>query len=175
VVFGVNLGPGVGGGLAVRGAALAGANAIAGEWGHNPLPWPDDDERPGRPCYCGKHGCIETFLSGPGLAADYEARAAGTGSLASEVIVARAGGGDPVARAALEAWKRRLAKSLATVINVVDPDVIVIGGGLSRVDAIYAAVPRLWSAWVFSDRVSTRLVPARFGDASGVRGAARLC
>ncbi len=178
VVFGVILGTGVGGGLTVGGVAVTGANAIAGEWGHNALPWPDDDERPGRACYCGQRGCIETFLSGPGLAADYAARAAtdgvAAGDVTGETVVARAGRDDAPARAALDAWERRLAKALATVINLVDPDVIVVGGGLSNVDRIYRTVPRLWSTWIFSDRVTTRLVPARFGDASGVRGAARL-
>jgi fructokinase len=171
VVFGVILGTGVGGGVAVRGMALRGANAIGGEWGHNPLPWPDDEERAGRPCYCGKRGCIETFLSGPGLAADYETHARAAAS-AEQIVTASAG--DAVARSALERWERRLAKSLATVINILDPDVIVVGGGLSQIESLYIRVPELWSAWVFSDRVDTPLVRARFGDASGVRGAAWL-
>ena len=172
LVFGVILGTGVGGGLAVRGEIVTGANAIAGEWGHNPLPWPDDDERPGRTCYCGRAGCIETFLSGPGLSADFVAR--GGAAVPGEEVVARAEGGDRIARDSVDAWERRLAKSLATVINLLDPDVIVLGGGLSRIVRLYETVPRLWSAWVFSDLVVTRLVPARFGDASGVRGAAWL-
>ena len=171
IVFGVILGTGVGGGVAIGGVAITGANAIAGEWGHNPLPWPDADERPGRACYCGRHGCIETFLSGPGFAADYETRSGQ--SLPAQGIVA-ASARDAVAREALDAWRRRLAKSLATVINVLDPDVIVLGGGLSQIESIYDDVPRRWSEWVFSDRVTTRLVPARYGDASGVRGAAWL-
>ena len=171
IVFGVILGTGVGGGLAVGGAAITGVNAIAGEWGHNPLPWPDADERPGRSCYCGQRGCIETFLSGPGFAADYETRAGR--SLPAEGIVA-ASSHDAVARDVLDAWRRRLAKSLATVINLLDPDVIVLGGGLSRIESIYDDVPRRWAEWVFSDRVATRLLPARYGDASGVRGAAWL-
>ncbi len=166
VVFAVILGTGVGGGVAVRGAALSGANAIAGEWGHNPLPWPDDDERAGPECYCGRRGCIETWLSGPGLG-----RSMGT---SSQEVVARAAAGDATAQAALDTWTRRLAKALATVINILDPDVVVVGGGLSRVTSIYTDVARLWGDWVFSDRVSTRLVPAKFGDASGVRGAAWL-
>ena len=136
------------------------------------MPWPDDDERPGPACYCGKHGCIETFLSGPGLAADYQRR--GGEATTSEVVIARAGEGDVTARAAFEAWQTRLARALATVINIVDPDVVVAGGGLSRIDTIYRAVPALWGRWVFSDRVDTRFVPARHGDASGVRGAAWL-
>jgi predicted NBD/HSP70 family sugar kinase len=171
VVFGAILGTGVGGGIVVAGTAITGANAIAGEWGHNPLPWPVADERPGPPCYCGRSGCIETFLSGPGLSADYQRR---TGqALDGEAVVARTAS-DPVAGAALQAWLERLARALATVINVLDPDVIVVGGGLSRIDALYDAVPRLWAPWVFSDRIATRLVAARHGDASGVRGAARL-
>jgi fructokinase len=171
IVFGVILGTGVGGGVAIGGVAITGANAIAGEWGHNPLPWPEADERPGRACYCGRRGCIETFLSGPGFAADYQTRSGQ--SLSAEGIVA-ASVRDPVARDALVTWRLRLAKSLATVINVLDPDVIVLGGGLSRIESIYDDVPRRWSEWVFSDRVTTRLVPARYGDASGVRGAAWL-
>jgi fructokinase len=171
VVFGVILGTGVGGGIAVRGAAVRGANAVAGEWGHNPLPWPDEDERPGRPCYCGRPGCIETFLSGPGFAADYEAR---SGRRASADQIAASIGDDPIARKTLEIWERRLARSLATVINLLDPDVIVVGGGLSQIESIYEHVPQQWNEWVFSDRVDTRLVRARFGDASGVRGAAWL-
>lgn len=172
VVFGVILGTGTGGGLVVGGRVLTGPNAIAGEWGHNPLPWPDSEESPGPSCYCGLDGCIETFLSGPGIAADYQRR--GGGIVTPETIVARADKNEPLAKATLRAWTRRLAKSLATVINVVDPDIIVVGGGLSRLEFIYTDVPKQWNAWVFSDRVDTRIVPARFGDASGVRGAAWL-
>ena len=172
VVFAVILGTGVGGGLAVHGRVITGRNAIAGEWGHNPLPWPEPDERPGPRCYCGKDGCIETLLSGPGLAAGYRAH---TGvDVRGEEVVARADAGEPAAAAALATWEQRLARALATVINVVDPDVIVVGGGLSRIARLYDRVPPLLSAWVFSDRVETLLVPARHGDASGVRGAARL-
>jgi fructokinase len=172
VVFAVILGTGTGGGLVVRGGVVTGANAIAGEWGHNPLPWPDDDERPGPPCYCGRHGCIETFLSGPGLVADYRRR--GGVATRGEDVVERARAGDAPARAALDAWEGRLAKSLATIINVVDPDVIVLGGGLSRLDGLCDRVPPRWRRWVFSDEVTTVLRPAVHGDASGVRGAARL-
>jgi fructokinase len=172
VVFGVILGTGTGGGIVVHRRVLTGPNAIAGEWGHNPLPWPDVEEQPGPECYCGQLGCVETFLSGPGLAADYRRR--GGGDVAGEEIVARADGGEPLAIRSLEVWKRRLAKSLATVINVFDPHTIVVGGGLSRIQSIYKDVPRLWAAWVFSDVVSTRFVPSRYGDASGVRGAAWL-
>ncbi len=172
VVFGVILGTGCGGGLALHGRAHIGANAIAGEWGHNPLPWPRDDERPGPACYCGRSGCLETFLSGPGLAASFRAR---TGQpLSGEEIVVAADGGDVQATATLDDWLDRLARGLATIINVVDPDVIVVGGGLSRIGRIYTDVPARWSRWVFSDAVATRLLPAAHGDASGVRGAARL-
>ena len=172
VVFGVILGTGVGGGLAVRGEIITGANAIAGEWGHNPLPWPTDDERPGSPCYCGRSGCIETFLSGPALAYAYRSR---TGAnMTGEQIANFAGRGDADARAVMDQWTARLARALASVINVVDPDVIVAGGGLSRLGHIYEAVPAIWAQWVFSDRVATRFVPAKYGDASGVRGAAWL-
>jgi fructokinase len=172
VVFGVILGTGTGGGVVVHRRVITGPNAIAGEWGHNPLPWPDAEEQPGPECYCGQVGCIETFLSGPGLSADYRRR--GGGDASGEDIVARAGRGEPLAVRSLDAWTRRLAKSLATVINVLDPDTIVVGGGLSRIESIYRDVPRLWGAWVFSDVVRTRFVASKYGDASGVRGAARL-
>ncbi|MDX9994685.1 MAG: ROK family protein [Rhodocyclaceae bacterium] len=149
VVFGVILGTGVGGGIVVRGEVLAGANAIAGEWGHNPMP----GEEPVRPrCYCGRCGCIETFLSGPALAAD-------------------GGAGD---EAALQRYERRLARALAQVVNILDPDVVVLGGGVSNLDRLYDRVPRLWGEWVFSDHVATRLVRNKHGDSSGVRGAAWL-
>jgi fructokinase len=172
VVFGVILGTGTGGGVVVGGRVLIGANAVAGEWGHNPLPWPDAGERPGPPCYCGHSGCIETFLSGPGLCRDYE-RATGD-RLDGPEIVSRAAAGDRNANAALERFERRLARALATVINVLDPDVMVVGGGLSRIERLYTRVPAIWQEYVFSDHVVTRLVPARHGDSSGVRGAARL-
>ncbi len=165
VVFGVILGTGVGGGIVVDGAPLTGPNAIAGEWGHNPLPWPRDDERPGPECYCGRHGCIETFLSGPGLARDH--RAATGEDLTPEAIVTRAG--DTITR-----YTERLARALAHVINLLDPDVIVLGGGLSNIVTLYDEVPALWSDFVFSDHVATRLVRNRHGDSSGVRGAAWL-
>jgi fructokinase len=172
VVFGVILGTGVGGGLVVHGRVLPGANAIAGEWGHNPLPAPQDDERPGPDCYCGRKGCIETFLSGPGLAADHH-RATGA-TRTSEDVVAAAGAGDPAALATLARYADRLARGLAGVINIVDPDAIVLGGGLSRIARLYQEVPRLWAPHVFSDRVDTRLLPPMHGDSSGVRGAAWL-
>ena len=172
VVFAVILGTGVGGGIVVDGRVITGAHAIAGEWGHNPLPWPTDDERPGPECYCGRHGCIETFLSGPGLARDY--RSGGGEPLEAPAIVERAASGDEAAVAAMERYERRLARALATVINVLDPEVIVMGGGLSKVDRLYETVPDLWGPHVFSDEVQTRLVAACHGDSSGVRGAAWL-
>jgi fructokinase len=172
VVFGVIIGTGVGGGLVVRGRLVEGAHRIAGEWGHNPLPWPRDDERPGPECYCRQRGCIETFLSGPGLARDF---AGATGqSLDAERIAARARAGDREAVAALSRYAERMARALATLINVVDPDVIVLGGGVSNIEVLYTDVPALWGAYVFSDEVHTRLVRARHGDSSGVRGAAWL-
>jgi fructokinase len=172
VVFGVILGTGTGAGIAIDGRVLTGANAIAGEWGHNPLPWPSDDERPGASCYCGRRGCIETFLSGPALAGAY--RRASALDVRAEEVVARAGHADAVAAAVLDTWLSQLARALATIINVLDPDVIVVGGGLSSISRIYADVPQRWGPFVFSDQVTTRIVPAKFGDASGVRGAAWL-
>ncbi|HUQ88326.1 MAG TPA: ROK family protein [Vicinamibacterales bacterium] len=172
VVFGVIIGTGTGGGLVVNGRIIAGANAIAGEWGHNPLPAPEDDERPGPPCYCGRSGCIETFLSGPGLARDYIAL--GGDDMSAADIAARADRGDDRAGACLDRYVRRFARAIASIINVVDPDVIVLGGGLSNITGLYDRVPALWGAHVFSDRVATRLVRAKHGDSSGVRGAAWL-
>jgi fructokinase len=175
VVFGVIVGTGCGGGVVVRGQVLTGPNAIAGEWGHNPLPWPMPDEYPGPPCYCGKRACLETFLSGPGLVRDYAA-AAGTSpdGVTGAIVVARASSGDAAAIAALDRYAHRLARGLATVINVLDPDVIVLGGGVSNVAMLYDAVPRHLDQFVFSDRVTTTLVPPVHGDSSGVRGAAWL-
>ena len=172
VVFGVIIGTGTGGGLIVNGRVVVGANAIAGEWGHNPLPAPDDHERPGPPCYCGRAGCIETFLSGPALSRDFAAN--GGADLPAIEIARLADGGDAVAMAALDRYERRFAKAIASVINVVDPDVIVLGGGLSNIERLYDRVPQLWGTHVFSDRVDTRLRRATHGDASGVRGAAWL-
>ncbi|MCB1884207.1 MAG: ROK family protein [Geminicoccaceae bacterium] len=171
-VFAVIIGTGTGGGVCVRGQVLAGANAIAGEWGHNPLPWAEPNERPGPLCYCGRHGCLETWLSGPGLAADH-ARAAGE-PLEGTEIVARALNGDPAAEASLARYEGRLARGLAHVVNLLDPDVIVLGGGLSRIDRLYDRVPPLLERHAFSDRLRTRLLPPRHGDSSGVRGAAWL-
>ena len=172
VAFGVILGTGTGGAVVIGGRAVTGHNAIAGEWGHNQLPWPDPGELPGPPCYCGHRGCIETWLSGPGLAADHE-RA--TGDVCDGyAIVQRADAGEASAIATLERYVSRLARALASVINVVDPDVIVLGGGLSGIRQLYSDVPRIWDRWVFSDRVDTLLVPPIHGDSSGVRGAAWL-
>ena len=168
VVFGVILGTGVGGGVVVDRRALVGPNAIAGEWGHNSLPWPEGEEYPGPPCYCGRRGCNELFLSGAGLVRAYG------GSWSAQDIAAAAARGEPRAVAAMDLYTSRLAKALAGVINMLDPDVIVLGGGLSNVDALYARVPRQWGSWIFSDRVDTRLARAKHGDASGVRGAAWL-
>jgi len=165
VVFGVILGTGVGGGIVAHGKVLKGANAIAGEWGHNPLPIPGPDDLPLPACYCGRAGCIETYLSGPGLAADHLKFTGET--LGAEEIVARRG-------ETLSRYEARLARALASVINVLDPDVIVLGGGLSNVERLYTEVPRLWSQHVFSDHVATRLARNAHGDSSGVRGAAWL-
>ena len=171
VVFGVIVGTGTGAGVVVDGRPLLGPNAIAGEWGHNPVPWPRPDEWPGPPCYCGRTGCIETLLSGPGVAREHERH---TGQrLDAEAIVAGAAA-DPGCASTVERLCERMARALASVINVLDPDVIVLGGGLSNVGALYERVPALWTPWVFSDRVDTRLVRPAYGDASGVRGAAWL-
>jgi fructokinase len=165
VVFGVILGTGVGGGIVVRGKVLTGPNAIAGEWGHNPLPAPTKDDLPLPACYCGRKGCIETYLSGPGLVRDY-AQARGKQLSAEEIVSS----GD----AAVARYEERLARALASVINVLDPDVIVLGGGMSNVTRLYMEVPRLWSRYVFSDHVATPLMRNAHGDSSGVRGAAWL-
>ncbi|HEX7385470.1 MAG TPA: ROK family protein [Burkholderiaceae bacterium] len=175
VVFAAILGTGVGAGIAVHGRVLEGPNGLAGEWGHNPLPWAEPDETP-RPCYCGRHGCIETWLSGPALALDH--RAHGGAALDAARIDALARAGDAACAATLARYASRLARALAAVINLLDPDVIVLGGGLSRIDALLVEVPRSWSGYVFSAGSQaaprTRLVRAAHGDASGVRGAARL-
>ena len=176
VVFAVILGTGVGAGVVVNGQQLVGPNGLAGEWGHNPLPWPAGDELPGPACYCGRHGCIETWLSGPGLARDH---AAHTGdALTAQQIGARAANGDAACEATLRRYESRLARGLAHVINLLDPHVIVLGGGLSGLDRLLVDVPRLWGEFVFSggleDPVRTALVRSRHGDSSGVRGAAWL-
>ena len=171
VVFGVILGTGVGGGVVAHGRLLTGVNAIAGEWGHNPLPALPGDP-PARACYCGRTGCVETWLSGPGMAADH--RAVSGQTLDAATIAARAEAGDAACTATLERYTARLARALAGVINLLDPEVIVLGGGLSRIARLYDAVPRAWGDHVFSDRVLTRLRPPLHGDSSGVRGAAWL-
>ncbi len=175
VVFGVIVGTGCGGGVVVHGQVLTGPNAIAGEWGHNPLPWPAREELPGPECYCGKRGCLETYLSGPGLARDY-ATCAGVdpADIKGATVVARAADGERHAADALDRYAHRLARGLATVINTLDPDVIVLGGGVSNVAMLYEAVPRWLGEFVFSDHVATRIVPPMHGDSSGVRGAAWL-
>ena len=172
VVFGVILGTGVGGGIVVDGRVLTGANAIAGEWGHVPMPPARDDRASAPRCYCGREGCVETFLSGPALAADH-ARVAGE-ELDAAQIASRAAAGDAACEATLARHEARLARALAMVINIVDPDVIVLGGGLSNLARLYERVPDLWGAHVFSDEVRTRLVPPVHGDSGGVRGAAWL-
>ncbi|MEN8133206.1 MAG: ROK family protein [Pseudomonadota bacterium] len=176
VVFGVIVGTGTGAGIVVNGHVLIGPNAIAGEWGHNPMPWPKNDgifkELPGPECYCGKHGCIETFLSGPGLSRDHEMT---TGRvLSAEQIAEHVEQGDPHAEESLQRYEDRMARGLAQVINILDPDVIVLGGGMGNIRRLYDRVPKLWGQYVFSDHVSTKLVAPKYGDSSGVRGAAWL-
>lgn len=165
IVFGIILGTGVGGGLVIDRNVISGPNAITGEWGHNPLPWPTDMERPGPRCYCGLSGCIETFLCGPGLARDH-GHAMGAEEIATSA--------DPAAIATMDRYVDRLARATAHVINIIDPHVIVLGGGLSQIERLYEDVPRAWPTHVFSDTVATRLVPPRHGASSGVRGAAWL-
>jgi fructokinase len=174
VVFGVILGTGVGGGIVIDGRPITGAQAIAGEWGHNALPLPRDDERPGVRCYCGAMGCIETWLSGPALQRRFTER---TGRILRATEIAEAAlAGDASAAAEIELYCDRLARASAAVINILDPDAIVLGGGLSRIAQLYGRVPELWKSYVFSERDSivTRLLPPRYGDSSGVRGAAWL-
>jgi fructokinase len=171
-VFGVILGTGVGGGVVIDGKLLNGRHAIGGEWGHNPLPWPTDAERPGPACFCGRHGCIERFVSGPGMSDDH--RTVNGQTLTAEQIAAKAAHGDGPAQATLDRHVDRLARGLAHVMNLIDPDVIVLGGGLSNLALLYDAVPARWGRYVFSDVVATRLVPPVHGDSSGVRGAAWL-
>jgi fructokinase len=176
IVFGVILGTGVGGGIAIDGQTHSGMNAIAGEWGHNPLPWPQDigglAEYPGPPCYCGRSGCIETFLSGPGFANDF--RADGGDTAAASEITERANAGDAIAAAALQRYLDRLARAISGVVNILDPDIIVFGGGLSHIDTIYSLLPKTLSPYVFSDVCETPITRNKHGDSSGVRGAAWL-
>jgi len=171
-VFGVILGTGVGGGLIVRGHIVVGRNRIAGEWGHNPMPWPRTDERPGPICYCGKTGCIETFLSGPGLAKHFHT--ATMRNLSAKEIALAAEAKDPEALEAIEIFEDRLARGLAHVINIFDPGTIVLGGGVSNIKRLYQTLPRLVPRYVFSNTFETPIVPAVYGDSSGVRGAALL-
>jgi fructokinase len=172
VVFGVIVGTGCGGGVVVDGKVLTGPNAIAGEWGHSTLPWPRPEEWPGPPCYCGKTGCVETFVSGTGLTNDYRETTGET--LTGPEIVDRADRGEPSAAAVLERYEDRLARGLCAIINVLDPDMIVLGGGMSNVARLYRNVPALFPRYGFSDRFDTRMVPPVHGDSSGVRGAAWL-
>lgn len=172
VVFGVIVGTGTGAGIVTHGKVLTGANAIGGEWGHNPLPWPQADELPGKACYCGKHGCIETWLSGTGFEKEYQ-QLSGVPHKAAEVVTL-AEQGDELAEQALQAYEERMAKSLAQIINILDPDAIVLGGGMSNIQRLYTNVPARWGKYVFSDYVSTRLLAPCYGDSSGVRGAAWL-
>ncbi len=172
VVWAVILGTGVGSGIALSGRALSGRRRIAGEWGHNPLPSPRDDERPGPACYCGRHGCLETWLSGPGLAADHARRTDRT--MTGEAIVAAMRGGDAAAQATFSAWLDRLGRGIAGVVNVLDPDVIVLGGGLSTISEIYDALPERVAPHIFGGGFDTPIRQSRHGDASGVRGAAWL-
>ena len=195
VVFGVIVGTGTGGGVVVHRRVIEGANGIGGEWGHNPLPAPRGDESPGPACYCGRSGCIETFLSGPGLARDYRLAARRTVAahdharddepanggpvsrdheMSPREVAARAVAGERLALACLERYEDRMARALGSIINVLDPDVIGLGGGLSNIERLYESVPRIWGHYIFSDVVTTRLVRAMHGDSSGVRGAAWL-
>ena len=172
LVFGAILGTGCGSGVVIDGKPLIGRNAIAGEWGHNPLPWPTSDENPGLSCDCGKLGCTETFISGTGLERHHAALIGHR--ISAEEIVSAVASGNPQAELSLQHYEDRLARALAGIINMLDPDVIVLGGGMSNVTRLYESVPKLWSHWVFSDKVETRLLPPKFGDSSGVRGAAWL-
>ena len=170
-VFGVIVGTGTGGGLVFNGRLLQGPNAIAGEWGHNPLPWPVEDEQPGPDCYCGKQGCIETWLSGPGMARDYQHQ---TGEVCTAADIVSLSVSRPDAEACLQRYEDRMARALASAINIFDPEVIVLGGGMSNIERLYENVPRLWGKYVFSDHVATKLLPPVQGDSSGVHGAAWL-
>lgn len=178
VVFGVIIGTGTGGGICINKQVLSGCNAIAGEWGHNPLPWQDtsDNEQINiqQPCYCGKADCIETFLSGPAFQRQYQHLSNSNVTLSATEIIQRADTGEAIANQCLEQYERRLAKALAHVINILDPDVIVLGGGMSNIKRLYSNVPKYWGEFIFSDHVATQLVAPKYGDSSGVRGAAWL-
>ena len=172
VVFGVIIGTGTGAGIVIDKKVLVGPNSIAGEWGHNHLPWPADYELPGPECYCGKHGCIETWLSGPGIVRDHELH--NNEFVDAETINNKARFGDEEADETLLRYENRMARSLAHVINIIDPDVIVLGGGMSNIKRLYKNVPEVWGEYIFSDVVSTKLLAPIHGDSSGVRGAAWL-
>lgn len=180
VVFGVILGTGTGGGIAIHQQAITGANAIAGEWGHNPMPWHSkveaeadaEDNTQSVQCYCGQYDCIETFLSGPGMLNRF--RLSGGAADSPQEIVAQADSADKQAELFMQQYEKWLAKGLASIINILDPDAIVLGGGLSNIDRLYQNVPEIWQDYVFSDQVNTKLLKAKFGDSSGVRGAAWL-
>lgn len=172
VVFGVIIGTGTGAGVVIDKKVLPGVNAVAGEWGHNPLPWPKDYELPGAECYCGKSGCIETWLSGPGIVRDHEIH--NNIFLDAETLDNKARFGDEEANETLQRYESRMARSLAHVINILDPDVIVLGGGMGNIKRLYKNVPEIWGDYVFSDTVNTKLLAPLHGDSSGVRGAAWL-
>lgn len=187
VVFGVIIGTGTGAGIVIDKKVLPGRNAIAGEWGHNPLPWPEDIERPGPECYCGKNGCIETWLSGPGILRDHELSCNdrryndvpsndlhNSDIVDAETLDQKACSGDEAANATLQRYETRMARGLAHVINILDPDVIVLGGGMGNIQRLYKNVPVIWGDYVFSDTVNTKLISPQYGDSSGVRGAAWL-
>ncbi len=177
VVFGVIIGTGTGAGIAIDKKVLLGANAIAGEWGHNPLPWPQDSELPGAECYCGKSGCIETWLSGPGMVRDHASHnnvEIDGKAVDAETLVSKAGSGNEAANETLQRYEDRMARSLAHVINIIDPDAIVLGGGMGNIKRLYKNVPKLWGEYVFSDVINTKLLAPLHGDSSGVRGAAWL-
>ena len=172
IVFGVIIGTGTGAGIVIDKKILLGANAIAGEWGHNPLPWPEDSELPGAECYCGKFGCIETWLSGPGIVRDHELY--NNEFIDAETLDSKAHFGDEEANETMQRYEDRMARSLAHIINVLDPDIIVLGGGMGNIKRLYKNVPAIWGQYVFSDKVVTQLLPPLHGDSSGVRGAAWL-
>ena len=171
-VFAVIIGTGTGSGMVINGRVINGANGIAGEWGHNPLPWPSSAENPGPDCWCGLQGCIETWLSGPGMTRDHQES---TGlEMGADLIVAASKDGNQQAEETLQRYEHRLARALAQIINVLDPEVIVLGGGMSNIKRLYTTVPVIWRSYIFSDGINTQLVPPLYGDSSGVRGAAWL-
>ncbi len=178
IVFGVIIGTGTGGGICINKKVLTGCNAIAGEWGHNPLPWQDEIDKQQvktqQPCYCGKTDCIETFLSGPGFEKHYQRLTNSKQRLTAQAIIKKAEHAEQHAISCIEQYEKRLAKALAQVINIIDPDVIVLGGGMSNIQRLYKNVPQYWNDYVFSDQVTTRLLSPLHGDSSGVRGAAWL-